>query len=104
MTDPALKMLELKTARTGRAEWLREQMDGLPPVYDPTAPMEQHARYMQALSALETTLRGLPEPARITVKWNGASVTMLGITSTSTSGLAGALSNWCARVEKDQRA
>lgn len=61
--------------------------------YSPDSSREWHPRHRAAMETLADQLRG-DVGARITHRWDGAAVTLAGIRSTSTSGLAGALQNW----------
>lgn len=94
---------DLAEARAGRARWVRDALSDLPRIAGP-----DYAASRQALStatdALGSRLRDLPDAPRLRDDWNGASVTMLGIRASSTSGLHGALVNWCVRVERDGQA
>jgi len=88
--------------RRGRAEWLREKLAALPKIEGPDY-ITSRKRFHEAVTALGEELSTAPDTPRLRDEWNGASVTMLGLRSTSTSGLHGALTNWCARAEGEIR-
>jgi hypothetical protein len=78
------------------ATWLRQELDKLPPVYP------DRRAYDRALDGVMLRLgRHDPPPARMDASWNVAKFTWHGIASTSTSGLANAMRNWLARVDKE---
>lgn len=92
---------QLAATRAGRAEYLRRQLAAVPPITAADYDGSRRA-FDDAMAALRRRIEDLPEdpPARITERWDGASVAMLGIRATSTSGLNGALRNWCAAADK----
>lgn len=85
------------TCPRARAMYLRRELDALPRIEGPDY-MASRARHRAAVEALHIRLAALPDQPRIRDAWNGARVTMLGITATSTSGLHQALHNWCTRA------
>lgn len=93
----------LADARLGRARWLRAELDAAPGI-EVDDYFASRARRDRALADLADHLRTVPNPARITTGTDKASVAMLGIRATSTSGLDGALRNWIARVMKEHGA
>lgn len=56
----------------------------------------RHRAAMEQCAAQLTARLG----ARINDRWNGCSVRIAGLSSTSTSGMAGALRNWMAAAER----
>lgn len=58
-----------------------------------------HDRNRRALLLQADALKATYK-ARISDSWNGARVNILGITSTSTSGLSGAFTNWLAAARR----
>lgn len=58
-----------------------------------TDPANYHTRHRDEMDRLATGLRQSVD-ARITDRWDGTRVRILGITSSSTTGTAGALHNW----------
>lgn len=91
---------ELHACRRDRARWLQGQLDRLPAIKGPDF-HGTRALHQAAVDDLAARLSALPDRPRLRAEWNGASVRMLGIRSTSTSGLAAALRNWINRVAKD---
>lgn len=87
-----------------RAKWLREQLDSIPRV-DNANPcsgsdwIAARTRRVQALDAMLAQLRALPDLPTVCDSGMVATVRMLGITSTSTMGIEGALRNWLTRAE-----
>lgn len=62
-------------------------------------PQGWHARHRHEMDKLRVRLQS-KLGARIDDRWDGASVRLAGIRSSSTSGLAGALRNWIRAAEK----
>ncbi|KAB2855960.1 MAG: hypothetical protein F9K43_27590 [Bauldia sp.] len=62
-------------------------------------PQGWHARHRHEMDKLRVLLQSRLG-ARIDDRWDGASVSLAGIRSSSTSGLAGALRNWIRAAEK----
>lgn len=62
-------------------------------------PQGWHARHRHEMDKLRVLLQSRLG-ARINDRWDGASVSLAGIRSSSTSGLAGALRNWIRAAEK----
>lgn len=58
-----------------------------------------HDRHRRALR-LHADILAATFGAKISDRWNGARVSILGIASTSTSGLHGALTNWLAAARR----
>ena len=82
------------------AVYLRAQLNVLPRInVEDGDVMRQHHRREQAAELLGQHLRA-EYGARISDRWDGARISMLGVTSTSTSGLPGAMTNWCAAADK----
>lgn len=97
-------MTSTSDALAERATWIRDQLDSLPAITNVTPAagsdwIAARTRRAQALDALADRLRGLPDRPVLTEDGRGARVRMLGITSTSTEGLAGALRSWLTRAE-----
>lgn len=65
---------------------------------DPTG---YHARHHAAMKALSVNL-ARQTGATINDRWDGARVRILGITSSSTTGIAGALRNWLAAARRKE--
>lgn len=87
--------------RARRAEWLRKRLDALPRPYQGDTFDERvaaRAAYMAQLAALKAEIEALHDRPRLTDTGTQARVTMLGLTSTSTGGLAAALRNWITRA------
>lgn len=87
-----------------RVRWLRDQLDGLPaltgtPNGAGSEWIARRTRRAQALDALVARLAAMPDRPVVT-DGSGAAVRvrMLGITSTSTMGVMGALRNWLVRA------
>lgn len=104
MTRTTTSEDDLAGARAVRARWLRAKIAALPTIgeYGPDH-SARHTIFRAAVRALGDELRALPDRPRLRDEWNGASIAMLGIRSSSTVGLSGALSNWLARVETEER-
>jgi hypothetical protein len=83
---------------------LRQRMADLPKIDIRTAAdiMDQHRRHRAAAEDLGEYLTAA-YGARITVRSESNRITMHRISSTSTSGLHGAFSNWIAAAEKRLR-
>jgi len=101
MNWKALEPDELAALRQQRAVWLRGQLDRLPGIEGPNY-SSSRVRFQMAVDILADEISRLPDdpPPRLKSQWDGASAAMLGIRSTSTSGLHGALCNWCSRVDR----
>lgn len=99
----ALPPDQLADARLGRARWVRVALAKLPKIEGPDYAASR-AAFQSAVGKLAAHLLNTAPDAKMRDEWNGASVAMLGVRSTSTSGLHGALTNWCARVEKQHEA
>lgn len=97
ITDPA--------AIAARCAWLRGQIESLPKLTDATGAsgsdwIAMRTRRAQAIDALVARLRDLPDRTNVSYYGCGtAQVRMLGIRSTSTMGVDGALRNWLTRAE-----
>lgn len=92
-----------------RCAWLRAQMEALPSLTSATKDagsdwIAVRTRRAQALDALADLLRGMPDRPRIGESGYVGRVQMLGIASTSTTGIDGALWNWLGRAEATVRA
>jgi hypothetical protein len=62
-------------------------------------PSTWHRRHKDAMQALARRVEQ-DFAAKVTDRWDAARVRMMGITSTSTSGIGGAIHNWIAAAEK----
>lgn len=84
-----------------RAGWLREQLDNLPSINVASADwIQARTQHALALRELSKTLAAMPDLPFIGDSCGATTrVRMLGITTTSTMGLEGALRNWLARAE-----
>ncbi len=85
--------------RIGRAKWLRDALGRLPKIEGPDYAASR-SRFKAAEAELAARILALPDKPKLRDAWNGGAVSMLGLRSTCTSGLSGALSNWCTRVER----
>lgn len=74
-------------------------MRDLPKIEGPDYAATRRA-FSAGVARLAAQLVECPDKPRIRDEWDGASVTMFGLRSTSTSGLYGALVNWCRKVEE----
>lgn len=93
--------LDAAIMRARRAEWLRQRLDALPLAYVGAMLEERIANrraYDQALADLRADIAAMQDRPRLTDTGTQARVTMLGLTSTSTGGLAAALRNWITRA------
>jgi len=62
-------------------------------------PQHWHARHRHEMDKLRVLLRS-KHGAHVNDRWDGATVRLAGIRSSSASGLAGALRNWLRAAEK----
>lgn len=90
-----------------RSAWLRARLDGLSGLTaaHPGAGsdwIERRTRHVQALDTLSDELAAMPDKPTIKADGAGARVRMLGISSTSTMGVGGALRNWLVRAQQLQ--
>lgn len=105
MTRPRLPILgpaQLAAVRRARVAWLREELARLPtPYHGDTADdrIANRRRHEAALDDLTVRLMAQDDAPRLRSTWQGARVEMLGITTTSTGGMAAALRNWITRTE-----
>lgn len=79
------------------ADWLEEQLNKLPEIKGPDW-SAAHANYRGAIDNLVAGMNERPTLPKIKVGNDGAACRWHGIRCTSTSGAAGAMRNWIARV------
>jgi len=85
--------------RLGRARWLRARLDRLPKI-DVAHLDATRAAHHEAVGKLADRLAAGPDPARFRHGPLETAVAMMGIRASSTGGLAAALANWCAAVDR----